>query len=311
MKPLLSTGWVRPGIIGASLVALGLTAGCSALKLGYRQGPALSYWWLDGYMAFSAEQSPRVRGELDRWFAWHQRSQLKTYAAHLARAREEARRDLTGEQVCRYSDDTRRLLEPALERALPAAAGIVAALAPEQIDHIEQRWQERTREMREEMLLPDAKARHAAAVTRTVKRFENVYGRLSDDQRAVVDRELRTAPEDLSAVFARREARHRELVAQLRQIIRDRPPAAEVQARLREMAQRYDGRAAPGSVAARATAHACEMVAQVHNRTTAAQRRHLADTVTGWETDLIALADEVPRDLAQATAAPMPPRSLP
>ena len=49
------------GIILALALCLALSA-CSAIKLGYNALPTLSYWWLDGYIDFSAEQAPQASG---------------------------------------------------------------------------------------------------------------------------------------------------------------------------------------------------------------------------------------------------------
>ena len=45
-------------IIGFSLLLL---SGCSALRLGYNNGPQLAWWWLDNYVDFSSEQAPPAK----------------------------------------------------------------------------------------------------------------------------------------------------------------------------------------------------------------------------------------------------------
>jgi hypothetical protein len=61
---------VKAWIIGVLLLALGpLLAGCTALRLGYNNGPQLAWWWLDSWMDFSREQSPPVKHAIDHWFA--------------------------------------------------------------------------------------------------------------------------------------------------------------------------------------------------------------------------------------------------
>lgn len=297
--------WTRRGIIGAALLALALLAGCSAVRLGYGQLPTLAYWWIDGHVDFDDEQSPRVREALRRWVDWHQRTQLQGYAAHLARVRAEAALPVSGAQVCRLNDATRELLDPAIERAVVAAAAIVPTLSPQQIDHIDARFRKRTDEMRAEMLPADAAQRRKAAVTRTVKRFETFYGSLGDEQRRIVEDALRSSPSDAQAWFAQRELRHREMLETFRAIRAESPPAAVVQERLRLLARRFDGRApiaAPERSAA-LVAHNCELAARVHNSATAEQRRHLADKLSGWEADLRALARPEAPALARETTS--------
>ena len=64
-----------------------LLAGCSALRLGYDQGPTLAWWWLDGYVDFRSEQAPRAKEAIRQWFAWHRTAQLPGHAAWLAAVR--------------------------------------------------------------------------------------------------------------------------------------------------------------------------------------------------------------------------------
>ena len=51
------------------VLLLPLFVGCSALRVTYGQGPLLAYLWLDSQLAFSADQSPRVRAALAEWFS--------------------------------------------------------------------------------------------------------------------------------------------------------------------------------------------------------------------------------------------------
>lgn len=302
--------WKRRAIIGAALAALVLLAGCSAVRLGYGQLPTLAYWWIDGYVDFDDEQTPRVREALRRWVDWHQRTQLQVYAAHLARVRAEAALPaVTGAQVCRLNDATRELLGPAIERAVLGAAAIVPTLTPQQIDNIDARYRKRTDEMRAEMLPADAAQRRKAALARTVKRFENFYGTLGDEQRRIVEEALGSSSFDAQTWFAQRELRHREMLETLRAIRAESPAPAVVQERLRQLARRYDGRAPIASPerSAALAAHNCELAARLHNSATAEQRRHLADKLSGWEGDLRALARVDATALAREPGVPARP----
>lgn len=304
MGRLLSGVWRGRGIIGAALVALLLLPGCSALRLGYGQLPMLSFWWIDGYVGFDAAQTRRVREELRRWVEWHQQTQLSTYAAFVARVHGESVLPVTGAQVCRLNDAMRALLEPALERALPAAAAIVATLTPQQLDNIDARYRKRTDEMREDMLQRDLQERRKAAVQRAIKRFESFYGRLDDEQQRLVENGVAASPFDTQDWFAQRDQRHREMLETLGAVAREGHAAVPAQERLRALVRRFDGRSpiGPPQQAAALAAYNCELTARLHNTTTPAQRRHLNDKLAGWEADLRALAAQPaaagPRDAA-------------
>ncbi len=72
-KPLLSSFGLQPMITtwnalrmslarGVLICLLLLLGSCSMLRLGYDQGPQLVWWWLDGYVNFSSEQTPHAKG---------------------------------------------------------------------------------------------------------------------------------------------------------------------------------------------------------------------------------------------------------
>ena len=107
--------------IGAWIIAtaLLLLSGCSALRFTYNQGPVLAYWWLDGYMDFTDEQSPQVKQALADWFAWHRQTQLPEYATWLASVRALAHEKVSAAQMCAVSDGARRRLETAYAQAVP------------------------------------------------------------------------------------------------------------------------------------------------------------------------------------------------
>ena len=308
MKRLLSAGKWRRGIIGGALLLVALLSGCSALKLGYRQGPTLAHWWLDGYLDFDDAQSQRVKEDLRRWFDWHQQSQLALYAAHLARARQQAQQALEPDELCRWSDSTRELLLPAIERLIPAAAELLPTLSEAQLRHLDARFAKQTAELRETMLQPDRDARARAAAERTLKRFESAYGSLDAPQRALIEEAVKASPFQAEVWLDQRQRRHQELMETLRSLVRDRPPAAQVQERLRQLARRYDGRApmAPAQEAAALSAYNCALAARLHASASAAQRRHLTDKLRSWEADLRAL---LPMPAGVAQAAPAADRS--
>ena len=51
---------IKTSIIGLLVGAVALLGGCSSVRLAYGNGPQLAWWWLDGYVDFSTEQTPRV-----------------------------------------------------------------------------------------------------------------------------------------------------------------------------------------------------------------------------------------------------------
>lgn len=300
MRASFSKLWKRAAIIGLCLAVL---AGCSAARLGYNQGPQLAQWWLDGYLDFSDEQSPRVRTALNRWFDWHRRTQLTDYAGLLAQTRTRLDGPIDAALVCQWNEQIRARIEPALAQALPLAAEIVRTLTPAQLVVLEKRYAKNNAKSREEYLQPDRAERLAAIVNRTVERFESFYGRLDDNQRRLVADAVAASPAEPGAWIVAREQRQREALEILRRIVDEKPDAARTQQMLRDLARRFDGSPQPATAAAqqRVVQHNCELIARLHNSTTPEQRRTARDKLRGWEGDARQLAAEAsPATAAQA-----------
>ena len=74
-------------IIGLlTLLLMPLFSGCSSIRLAYGNGPQLAWWWVDGYVDFSREQTPAVKRNIDSLFEWHRGTQLPGYLPLLAAA---------------------------------------------------------------------------------------------------------------------------------------------------------------------------------------------------------------------------------
>lgn len=275
-------------IIAAAL----LLAGCSALRLGYDNGPRLAWWWLDGYVDFDSRQAPAVHAAIGRWFAWHRASELPRYAALLQEAGAALPQSTTPEAVCRWTDRAQEAPAAAIDRALREAVPLVAGLGEPQLRHLEQRYAKRLDEMREEYLQPDPAERRAASVERAVERFEELYGRLDAAQRRVVADGVAASPWDAEVWVAERDRRQREVVQTLRRLLAERADADTTLAALRTLASRSQRSADPAyrEFQARLEAYNCGFAARVHNTTTPAQREHARERLAGWERDLRSLA---------------------
>lgn len=296
----------RAPIIGLALGAVVGLSSCSAVRLGYDQGPFLAHWWLDSRLSFTSEQSLRAKDALAQWFAWHRATQLADYAGWLAQARAEAASAVTPQQVCRRSDELRRRVDPLIERLLPTLSELVPTLTPEQLGRLEQRLAQDDAKRRKEFMQPRTEQRWEASTERTVERFETFYGPLEPAQRALVGASVRSSPFDPARWWAERQASQAEMLGALRKLSGDRRPSAQVAADLRQVVQRRWLAAPPESASYREqlALHQCELAAALHNAATPAQRRHLADKLQGWEGDLRALAARASPQVAARSGSP-------
>jgi hypothetical protein len=283
-------------IIGLALVALALT-GCSVVRLAYDQAPTLAYWWIDSYVDLNAEQTPMVRDALERWLAWHRRSQLPEYAALLARAQRELAQPTTAAAMCALANEVERRLDIAVDAAAPALAELVLSLTPEQLRHLERQVTKKAAEVRADFAQPDPAERRAKSFKRTLERYENFYGTLDPAQRERLAALLAASPFDADRWQVERSLRNREMVQTLASTIAagrgtDRDAAlALAQAAVRTIAERAVRSPRPDYRAyqQRLLQDNCALVATMHNHMTPEQRQHLRSKLKGWENDLRSL----------------------
>ncbi len=284
-------------IIGLALVML--LGACSVLRIGYSQAPTFAYWWIDGYVDLNGEQSLKLRESIDRWFDWHRRVEMPRYAALLARAqREVLEPTLSTDQLCAWRDEAQRRLDVALDEATPAFATLMVSLTPEQIRHLERKMGKDGDELKKDFAQPDKAERARVSLKRTLERYENLYGKLDDAQRARLAQLLAASPFDADRWLAERERRNSGLLTMLTNVAaagRDATPAqaqAQAQAAVRVLAERALRSPRPEYRAyqERLTQENCALAAAMHNATTTAQRQHARDKLKGWEEDVRLIA---------------------
>ena len=200
----------------------------------------------------------------------------------------------TPAQVCAWWDVALKRRDEAVEAALPAIATLVPMLKPAQLAHIDKQMAKSNTELREEYLQDDPEDRRKAAVKRTVERIETLYGRLDKPQREYVARMVEKSPWKPERWIAEREQSSRDTLATLRTLTRPDLPADQVPTLVRawtmrtlkavprdEATQRYEDEVRD---------YNCKFVAEMHNLTTATQRKHAVEKIQGWRQDLMSLA---------------------
>ena len=284
----MPSSFAKAVIIG---LALWLLSGCTAVRLGYNNGPQLAWWWLDGYVDFDREQAPLAREAIDRWFEWHRPSQLPEYAAFLASAQQAVLAPTTQAEVCRWQAAVRDKLEPALDRALVHAADVLPTMGEAQWKHIEQRYAKSMDAMREDFLQPDLAARQKQQLKRARERAEQFYGKLEEAQLQVIAAGVAASPFEARAWLAERQRRHRDTMQTLRRLSAEKADREQRLATLRALVERMERSSNPDYRAYQQglAAYNCKLAAQIHNAATPAQRQRARDKLKGWEDDMRAL----------------------
>lgn len=288
----------------ALLLATLLIGGCSTLRWGYSQGDTLAYWWLDRHAGFTETQAPQVRAALAQWFDWHRREQLADDVALLEQIALAAPDDLSAAQVCGWWGTLEKRRARYMAMAVPALARIAPTLSAEQWRSVQQRFDRTNATWRDEQLGADPRERERKAVERVVERAEKLYGRLDGAQRDFVTERMRRSPWDAQRWLDERQIDQRDTLRTLSGMSAN----GQTEAQRQEIVHAWLGRVVQPSDAAAGRWRAslrddqCALSAELHNRSSAAQRRQAVETLRGWAQDLRSFLPPV--SAKQAAKAP-------
>ncbi len=276
----------------ALIIAISLLGACSAVKLAYNQAPDVTYWWLDGYFDVNEQQTPKLRDELSRLFAWHRASELPKTADLLAQAAQRMAGEISADQACRVVDQGRRLIDNVISQAMPALADLAPTITPAQIEHLKRKYAKNTDAFERDFMQGSAQSRQAKRLTQAINRSEMLYGKLQEPQIAVIQQMVASSPFDAATSLKERQRRQQEMILMLTQLSAAQASPANAAKALREYVQRTWESPEPTyrAYALRMTQQACQSFASVHASTTPAQRANAVKVLKGYETDLRALA---------------------
>lgn len=278
-------------IIGVLAACIAL-AGCSALKLGYSNLPQLSYWWLDGYLEFTEDQSPRVRDALAQLHLWHRQQELPRLAELLAQAERLAEGEISPQQACGLYDGLRQRLLAARGQAEPPMVEVALTLTTRQLRHAAQRNERNNTEFRRDWLALSPQALRDKRLQQWEDRAKMVYGNLEDAQRQALRQAIAQSAFDPRLVLAERERRQADLQRTLRGMQAPGLPAAEATRLMQGFLDRLQR--SPDASWNRhqqvLLQEGCALAAAVHNAATPAQRTSALRRMRAYQRDITDLA---------------------
>ena len=169
---------------------------------------------------------------------------------------------------------------------------MVRGLSPQQLAHLERKYEKNNKEYRKDFLQADAQERQRMQVKRIIDGAELLYGRLNDAQRDAVVQWSADSPFDPELWYVERQRRQQGAVQALRRMAAEHSDAEEVQRVLRQLYEETfrSPRPAYRAYQQRLWQHNCAFAAQVHNLSTPEQRAQAVKRLKGWEDDARSLA---------------------
>lgn len=278
----------------SALVLLGALAltGCSALKVGYEQSPALLYWWLDSHVDFTDAQTPRARQALDQLQTWHRSQALPAYVALLGRMVSLAEGPVSEAQACQISQQVQTHMGRLAGEAARLAAPLAQTLDARQRQHLGAYWARKNVQWDQEWLQGPPEQRLQRRVDKAAERYADFYGALTPAQTALVRRHVQQSVWTPEWGQAQAQRRQRLLLDALTEIEQEALNTEQAEVRLRAVWGRM---LSPASPADRERLQAwidqgCQHLAEMHNSTSAEQRQRAARRLRAYEKDLRELA---------------------
>jgi len=269
-----------------------LAAACSQLQLGYNNADTVIAYSLDSYLDLDDEQERLARSSIAALHRWHRATQLPGYVQLLDEAQKKVAGPVTPADVREFNAGMRRALMAIGEQAAPDLARLALTLKPAQVDRLAERLARDTSKARRELVRFAGPESLDQRVERYVEQAEDWFGTLTPAQRATIRASLERRPEAQEAWMRERESRQRELVAVMARIRAEQPPLATATAWLREYFAQLAEPRDPQRRARLATYREenAELVAQLVNSATPAQRAALAKRLRSYAADLSTLA---------------------
>jgi hypothetical protein len=275
--------------MGVVILLLTVTA-CSAVKLSYNNAQDLTYWWLNSYIKFTPEQKPVIKAELAKLHDWHRFNEIPVYSQILHSLQQKVDHDITSKQSCEVMESFRERyrmfnlqFEPIIERIAPS-------LSHEQLAHIQKHFDKNNKKWHKEWLEGTEEERNQRRLERAINRAEIFYGRLNDQQKDILKRNIRVSAFDPHYSYSERVRKQEDAIATLKKIIDQKLDEADIKLEIAAYFDRFlNGDMAYQNYIDRFKVDACEDLSKLHNATTVEQRKRAASKLAGYAEDLLAL----------------------
>ena len=274
------------------LVLSCLLQACSAVKLAYNQAPELAYWYLDGYVDFSTEQSVQVKDELNKLQIWHRQTQLPIYIDTVQKLQLKIPLDVNAQDVCSILSDVRRKFVVLSDQTQLTVVRMMDTLTASQLDVMARKFEKGNADFRKDYLQTAKPANQSKRYKQAVSRAEKLYGRLDDKQLAMVALQVEKSRFDANMAYAERQRRQQDTLQTFRAMLKNPTTTEQKKLVVRNLFERSFISPNPNyaEYIDALTNEGCKNFADLHNTTTLNQRRKAVENLMGYEQDMKTLS---------------------
>ena len=200
---------------GLVIIAVLLTASCSAFEFAYNNAPSFVASEVEDAFDLDGDQVTQLEDGLQQFFIWHRQQELPRYRQFMETAASAISDGITADDFLELSAELRLAWQRSLARAIDDLSEIALTLTPAQIDHYQQYFIDESDEY-DDYLQMSLQQREIFSVKRGVKRLQRWFGRLDETQQTKISQRLQQLPDFYPAWINYREARQQALLEALR-----------------------------------------------------------------------------------------------
>lgn len=282
--------WLQRSIMG--LMVWWLCA-CTVVRLGYNHGEWLSYWWLDRYVDVTSTQRPWVQARIQNLWSWHRKTQLHDYIQLLALAQKQLQGEVTQAQLLADFMEAKKRVLIVIEKALPDVADLALSVTPEQLQSLQNKFEQDNEEYYNDYVKGTAVQRRQFRYEKMLSRAEFWFGNFSRAQKEQLRRASDARILNQSLHWVEAMQRQKNLMMILKKIQTEKPDREVARSWLREhVATYYEYTGSPerkvffdGYVD-----ESVRLMVRVIQLTTPEQKAHAAKKLQNWMDDFETLA---------------------
>ncbi len=280
--------------LAVGLFAALLLAGCSAVSIGYNNLPTVVNWYADGYFDLDVDQETALKERIVALRQWHRTSQLPDYGRFLGEVKARVRGPVSPDDVVWLYAEGQKRYRVLGEHLAPDLADLAFRLTPDNIRHLERKQAKGVTEYERDYITASPEKRRERRYERILSEAERWYGSFGDAQRDRIRILTDALPANYPLVVEDRKRRQRELHSILRAAAEKTAPREEVARRLRQWVLDWERGRSPvyREFAARYTAQAQKLFAEIANLATPQQRETAQKRLQNYIDEIAALSAE-------------------
>jgi len=279
---------MKRALIAGLLAVLAAIAGCSTIRFGYNQADTIVVYMTNEYFDLDRAQEQEFRQRLDRFLAWHRRTQLPDYVRFDTSARTRLERGPVRADVYWFVDGLRDRYRTMVRQTFDDAVAVAVTLTPEQLHHLQRQLdKDNAKFVKETGLERGIEERKRAQLKKTLAQTKDWAGDVNRDQEVRLREVVFAMPLVNHLRFDDRRRRQNELI----EILKLRHDRVQFAPRLRAWLLEWEaGRSAEyEKVVTVAYEERAQGFVTTWNLFTPAQRTHAIKRLQGYIDDLNAL----------------------